>query len=137
MTTWISGHQEEIKQFGQNLAKGIKDAVTWAKSLDWDKITRSLQAGAGFAKGLIDAFLAAPPWVQTFLAGGFVANKFTGGDAVGHRRRARQGAHQGRAGLTAGVVNIKAATVIGRRRRRARPHGGRAGCRWRAGSAPR
>jgi hypothetical protein len=78
-TDWISSHQEEIKQFGTDLAAGIKEAVKWAKSLNWDAIMLSLRAGATFAKGLITAFLMAPPWLQTFLAGGFVANKFTGG----------------------------------------------------------
>ena len=86
LTTWIQGHQGEIKQFGKDLASGIKEAVKWAKSLDWDKITASLQMGAGVAKGIVSAFTSAPPWLQTFLAGGFLANKFTGGalgDAIG------------------------------------------------------
>jgi TP901 family phage tail tape measure protein len=86
LTTWIQGHQGEIKQFGMDLAAGIKEAVKWAKSLDWDKITASLQMGAGVAKGIVSAFTSAPPWLQTFLAGGFLANKFTGGalgDAIG------------------------------------------------------
>ena len=79
MTGWISSHQDEIKQFGKDLASGIREAVKWAKSLNWDAIFLSLKAGATFAQGLIQAFLMAPPWLQAFLAGGFVANKFTGG----------------------------------------------------------
>lgn len=82
-TGWISSHQPEIKQFGKDLAAGIKEAVKWAKSLDWNAIMFALKAGAGFAKGLIQAFLMAPPWLQAFLAGGFVANKFTGGMVTG------------------------------------------------------
>ena len=82
--TWLQdpATQAGIKAFSKDLAKGARDAVTWLKSLDWNAIANALQAGAGFAKGLIDAFLAAPPWLQAFLAGGFVANKFTGGALV-------------------------------------------------------
>lgn len=113
MTGWISTHQDEIKQFGQDLARGIREAVKWAKSLDWDKITSSLQAGARFAKGLIDAFLAAPPWVQTFLATGFVANKFTGGAISGIIGELGKGLIKGMLGITAGTVIVKGPVVGG------------------------
>ena len=46
MTDWISSHQPEIQQFGKDLAAGIKEAVKWAKSLNWDAIALALKAGA-------------------------------------------------------------------------------------------
>lgn len=110
---WLQGHQPEIKQFARDLADGIRDAVEWAQSLDWDKIASSLQAGAGFAKLLVDAFLSAPSWVQEFLLAGFVANKFTGGvigDVVGEMAK---GLIKGVLGINAAVVNVNAATVRG------------------------
>lgn len=78
-TTFLKGHQPEIKQFAQDLGAGIREAVTWAEKLDWDAIGNALQTGAGAAKTLVDAFLGMPPWAQQLLIGGFVANKLTGG----------------------------------------------------------
>jgi TP901 family phage tail tape measure protein len=110
---WLQEHPEEIAAFAKDLAAGIRDAVTWARSLDWDMIASSLKAGASFAGLLIDAFASAPPWVQSFLIGGFVANKFTGGvvgDIIGELGK---GLIRGILGMNAGVVNINAAVVNG------------------------
>lgn len=79
---WISEHQGDIRKFSQDLASGVREAVTWARSLDWDAIGSGLQIAAGAAGAIVQAFASAPPWVQAFLVGGFAANKFTGG-AVG------------------------------------------------------
>jgi TP901 family phage tail tape measure protein len=79
---WISEHQGDIRQFSQDLASGVREAVTWARSLDWDAIGSGLKIAAGAAGAIVQAFASAPPWVQAFLVGGFAANKFTGG-AVG------------------------------------------------------
>jgi TP901 family phage tail tape measure protein len=78
-TTWIQGHQPEIKQFGKDLAVGIRDAVTWAQKLDWNSIAAALQAGAAGAKAIAAVFMALPPDVKAILAGGFAVNKLTGG----------------------------------------------------------
>lgn len=78
-TDWITDHQPEIKQFAQDLARSIREAVTYAKELDWDGIAGALQAGAGGAKAILDAFMAMPPDMKGLLVGGFVANKVTGG----------------------------------------------------------
>jgi TP901 family phage tail tape measure protein len=76
---WISEHQGDIRQFSQDLASGVREAVTWARSLDWDAIGSGLQMAAGAAGAIVQAFASAPPWVQALLVGGFAANKFTGG----------------------------------------------------------
>lgn len=76
---WIQDHQPEIRQFAKDLAVGIRDAVNYARSLDWDAIAKGLQGAAGAAKGILDAFMALPDWVKQALVGGFVLNKATGG----------------------------------------------------------
>jgi TP901 family phage tail tape measure protein len=77
--SFLQDHPEEIAAFAEDLAAGIRDAVTWAKSLDWDGIASALKAGASFAALMVDAFASMPPELQQLLVGGFVANKFTGG----------------------------------------------------------
>lgn len=111
--SWITDHQAEIAAFGRDLADNIREAVDWARQLDWDAIASTLKAGAGVAKGIVDAFVSAPPWVQQFLAAGFVANKFTGGvigDVIGELGK---GLIKGILGINAGVVNVNAGVVNG------------------------
>ncbi|MES2210954.1 MAG: phage tail tape measure protein [Chloroflexota bacterium] len=110
---WLQGHQPEIKQFAEDLAGNIREAVTWARSLDWDAIGGALGAGAGFAADLVEAFASAPPWVQQFLAGGFVANKFTGGAVGSVLAELGKGLIKGVLGINAGVVNVNAGVVNG------------------------
>lgn len=81
-TDWLKGHQPEIAQFARDLANGIRDAVAYAKSLDWDAIARALGMGAEAVKTIVSTFLAMPPELQGLLVGGYAANKVTGG-AVG------------------------------------------------------
>lgn len=76
---WLRQHQPEIKAFGKDLARNIRDAVTWARSLDWDAITSTLKAGADMAKLAVEAFMALPDPVKQGLAGAFALNKLTGG----------------------------------------------------------
>jgi TP901 family phage tail tape measure protein len=110
---WLQSHPEDIHNIAKELAGDFKAAVTWAKSLDWNAIRLALGAGAGFAKDLVGAFMAMPPWVQQLLTVGFVANKFTGGalsDVIGALGK---GVIKGVLGMNAGVVNIKAGVVNG------------------------
>lgn len=116
-TDWLQGHQPEIKQFAQDLADGLRDAVKWAKSLDWDRITAALQAGGSAAQAIITAFTSAPAWLQEFLAAGFVANKFTGGalgdigtDILGGLAK---GLILKSLGIQAAVVNVSGGVVNG------------------------
>lgn len=81
-TDWLQGHQPEIKQFAKDLAAGIREAVKWAKSLDWDAIGLALKAGAEGAKAILGFFMALPPEAKAILAGGFALNKLTGGLAT-------------------------------------------------------
>jgi TP901 family phage tail tape measure protein len=71
--------QAALKAFSKDLAKGAREAVTWLKSLDWGSIASSLQTAAGFAKGLVDAFMGFPDWVKAAVLTGWGLNKLTGG----------------------------------------------------------
>lgn len=113
---WLKGHQPEIAQFAKDLAAGLKDAVKWASSLDWEAIGNALKTGAGFAKDLINAFASAPPWIQQLLVGGFVANKFTGGaisDVIGDVMGAALKQKLGLMTVQAGVVNVNGGVAGG------------------------
>ena len=104
-TDWLRNHQPEIKAFAQDLAAGIKDAVQWAKQLDWDAIASALQAGAGAAKGIAEAFLGLPAPIQQLLAAGFVANKVTGGAVMDVAGLVAKVALR-QMFVTAGIVNV-------------------------------
>lgn len=112
-TGWIMAHQDDIEQFGTDLADGIRDAVEWARKLDWDAIGKGLSIAADAGKALIQAFTSAPPWLQGFLITGFVANKFTGGAVKDVAGILLGQVVKGVLGMNAGVVNINAGVVNG------------------------
>lgn len=109
---WIQNHQPEIKQFAKDLARGIRDAVEYAKSLDWDAIAAGLQGAAGAAQGILSAFMALPDWVKEVLVGGFVLNKATGGLATDLAGFFAKMAVQ-RMVVNAAVAQISAGSVAG------------------------
>lgn len=112
---WLEDHQPEIKQFGEDLATGVRDAVDYLKSLDWAAIGDALGAGADAAKALVDAFMGLPPEVKQLLVGGFVANKLTGGVGTDILGGAASGLFKGMVfkslGVQAGVVNVTGGKV--------------------------
>jgi hypothetical protein len=110
---WISGNQDKIQQFAADLAGGIREAVTWARALDWNAIGNTFRAAAGFGQGLLQAFLAMPPWVQTAIVTGWGLNKLTGGAIGSIIGQLGAGLVKGVLGMNAGVVNINAGTVTG------------------------
>jgi TP901 family phage tail tape measure protein len=81
-TAWLQAHPGEIERFAKQIGEGFKSAVAWAKSLDWAGIGNSLKVAAGFAKGVVDAFLAMPDWVKQAVVTGWGLNKLTGGAVV-------------------------------------------------------
>lgn len=115
--TWLEDHQPEIKQFGEDLATGVRDAVGYLKSLDWAAIGDALGAGADAAKALVDAFMGMPPEVKQLLVGGFVANKLTGGVGTDIIGGVAGGLFKGMVlkslGVQAGVVNVMGGSVTG------------------------
>jgi hypothetical protein len=70
---------DAVKAFGTELGRGFKDAVKWAKSLDWNAIGGALKGAVGAAKGIVDAFMHAPSWLQEAVVTGWGLNKLTGG----------------------------------------------------------
>lgn len=110
---WISTHQDDIKNFGRDLSVGIKSAVEWARKLPWDSITAGLKAAAGFAKTLIDAFMAMPAEVKGIILALVGLNKLTGGAVGSIVAELGKGLIRGVLGINAGVVNLNAASVTG------------------------
>lgn len=71
--------QVGIKQFAVDLGKAVEGAARWVSRLDFDAIANSLKLAAGFAKGLLSAFMSAPQWLQAAVVTGWGLNKLTGG----------------------------------------------------------
>ncbi len=82
LTKWIQGHGPQVKQFGQDMAKALRNVISWAKNLDWEAIGGALHMAVSAGKGLIDAFLGAPDWLKTAVITGWGLNKLTGGAVV-------------------------------------------------------
>ncbi len=100
-TAWLKAHPDEIKAFAEGVGDGFREAVRWAKQLDFDAIATTLKAGAEGAKGIAEAFMNLPPDVQKVLVGLFAANKLTGGavsDIGGALVKGALGSALGRAG---------------------------------------
>jgi TP901 family phage tail tape measure protein len=110
-TDWLRGHQPQIKQFANDLAKGFESAVTWASKLDWNAIGNTLKTVGGVGKTLLDTFLHMPSWVQVAVATGWGLNKFTGGAVGSIVGEIGKGLIKGVLNMNAGVVNVKGAVV--------------------------
>lgn len=111
LSAFVEGHQGDISKFGDDLAKGFGDAAAYLGEVDWAAVGGGLKIAADGAKGIVDAFLGAPPWVQEFLVAGFAVNKFTGGAAADIVGELGKGLIKGVLGMNAGVVNINAGVV--------------------------
>ena len=68
-----------IRSFGQSFGAGLQKVAAYLKTVDWKGIGDSLKTAAGFAKGVVDAFLKAPSWLQEAVVTGWGLNKLTGG----------------------------------------------------------
>ena len=102
-----------VKAFGTTLAEGFRSLVGIVKNLPWGQIGQSLQIAAGAARAILDAFVSLPPWVQAAVLTGWGLNKLTGGALGSIVGELGKGLIKGVLGMTAGVVHLKAATVIG------------------------
>lgn len=79
---FLRGHQQDVADFAKSLAGGFRDAVAWAKRLDWGAIGDALRGLAGFGKALAEGFMGMPTEVKAILLGLFGANRLTGGAVV-------------------------------------------------------
>lgn len=102
-----------IRDIGKGLASGFQAAVNFAREIPWDAVMGAARGIAGFAKQALDFFNMMPDWAKQLLIGGFVANKLTGGAIGSIVKELGSGLIKGVLGMTAGVVNLKAGTVIG------------------------
>ena len=100
-----------IEQAGVTLARVFDEMLSTAEKLPWKQIGQGLGVAKDAAKGLLDAFLSMPAWVQTLLIGGVVATKLP--VIGGLVSELGKGLIKGVLGINAGVVNLKAATVVG------------------------
>jgi TP901 family phage tail tape measure protein len=111
LAQFIDDHQADIERFGDALARGFEGAATWAARLPWDSITTGLQAGAGFAKTMVEMFANMPPEAMGAILALGGLNKLTGGAVGSIIGQLGSGLIKGVLGLNAGVVNAKAGVV--------------------------
>ena len=115
-TEWMNldSTQSQVSQLAKDVAAGIRDAVTWAKSLDWAAIGSAMQTAASAGKALLDAFLSMPGWLQGAIATGWGLNKLTGG-ALGNIAGSVTGGFAKAIGTALlqklGLMNIQAGVV--------------------------
>jgi len=105
--------QRQIRQFGKGAAGSIDDLISVAGKLPWAAIGEAFKLMGTGAKAALDLFTSLPPWVQTAVLTGWGLNKLTGGALGGIVGELGKGLIKGVLGMTAGVVHIKAGTVVG------------------------
>ena len=115
LTEFLSDPQtiRALEDVGENLADAFDSLVEIAGNLPWDSIGNAFRLMGTGSKALLDAFVALPPWVQTAVLTGWGLNKLTGGALGQIFGTLASGIIKGVLGINAGVVNLKAGTVIG------------------------
>jgi hypothetical protein len=103
----------DIKSLGQSLAGAFDKAATMAMNIPWDSIKDAMRLAGQGAKAAYDLFTGLPPWVQTAVVTGWGLNKLTGGALSSIVGQLGAGLIKGVLGINAGVVNLRAATVVG------------------------
>lgn len=106
---------DAIKKLGTEGAGLLKDAFEGAKKIPWATIADAFKFMGTGAKAAFDIFSSMPEWVKTAVITGWGVNKLTGGALSGIITEIGKGLIKGVLGMTAGMVNVKAAsvTVIG------------------------
>ena len=100
-----------IEAAGEGLARAFDGVLSAAEKINWAAIGGGLEKAAGFAGELVGWFGKFPDWAQALIVGGFVATKLPiVGDIFSE---AAKGLIKGVLGINAGVVNLKAASVVG------------------------
>ena len=104
---------QRIKDFGGALAGAFDKAVTFVQGVDWKGLGDGLKVAGDWAGKLFDKFMSLPPEVKGTLLALAGLNKLSGGAVTGIVSELGKGLIKGVLGMTAGVVNLKAASVIG------------------------
>jgi hypothetical protein len=105
--------QAMIAELGEGLADAFDQVVELAGRVPWTSVIDAFKIMGTGSKALLDAFVALPPWVQTAVITGWGLNKLTGGALSTIFSTLASGVIRGVLGINAGVVNLKAATVVG------------------------
>jgi hypothetical protein len=105
--------QTMIAELGEGLADAFDQVVELAGRVPWSSVIDAFKIMGTGSKALLDAFVALPPWVQTAVITGWGLNKLTGGALSTIFSTLASGIIRGVLGINAGVVNLKAATVVG------------------------
>lgn len=100
-----------VEGFGEAIASGFDEAIDFAESVDWGAVGSALQTMGSGARMAMDAFLSAPPWLQTAILTGWGLNKLTGGALGSIVGELGKGLIKGVLNMNAGVVNVKGAVV--------------------------
>lgn len=110
---FLSTHEGDIERFGDEIAKGFEKALAFAEKIPWGDVGAGLKTGAQFAGDLVDVFNRLPSDVKATIVALAGLNKVSGGAVSGIITELGKGLIKGVLGMTAAVVNIKAATVTG------------------------
>lgn len=117
--TWLSTKLADpavvatIDEIGQGLGRAASEAMDFIEAIDFKAIGDGLRTAAGFAKGVVSAFMGMPDWVKTAVITGWGLNKLTGGAVGSIVGELGKGLIRGVLGMNAGVVNINAGVVNG------------------------
>ena len=103
----------QVDEFGQRLGDAMGEFIDFLETVDFKAIGRTLGIAADAAGTLVGWFMKMPAWVQTAVIGGWGLNKLTGGALGDIFGTLAGGLIKGVLGMNAGVVNIKAGTVVG------------------------
>jgi len=79
---FLRTHQDDIKHFGDELAKGFSKAADYIMSIDWASIGGALKGLVSFGRGLADAFMSMPTEAKQLLLGLYGLNKLSGGAVI-------------------------------------------------------
>ena len=102
-----------VKELGKGLAEAAKGAIAFAKGIPWGAVASGLKTAADWAGKLVGVFTSLPPEMQATIIALAGLNKLSGGAVGGIIGELGKGLIKGVLGINAGVVNLKAATVIG------------------------
>ena len=105
--------KQGLRDLGTGMGDAFKGALKFAKTIPWGAVAEGLRTAAGFAKTLIGVFTSMPPQAQATLIALVGLNKLSGGAVTGVISELGKGLIKGVLGMTAGVVNLKAASVVG------------------------
>jgi hypothetical protein len=109
----VTDNLPAIEGFAAKLPGIFEKLLTIVENLPWGAIGSAFQLMGTGAEAALTAFAGAPSWLQTAVLTGWGLNKLTGGALGSIVSQLAGGLVKGVLGMTAGVVNINAATVNG------------------------